>query len=104
AYGKSSKAFRRYQVARGPEPSETLWSFFHKPAFRIRDPSREGAIIQPVLVFDQFEDVFKDVGNTTLDWERRAFLEELAQLTESQVPPDVRRELENELSLITKVQ
>ncbi len=70
-----------------PGAGATLWEHFH----RLRVWSPRNRLITPVLVFDQFEEVF-----TLGRGDRRvaAFLEELADLVENQIPRVVRRLLE----------
>ena len=61
------------------EDGETLWEYFHRHVFR----NDLGEIIQPVIVFDQFEEIFTLCKE---DSERRIFFDQLADLI-NDVPP-----------------
>jgi hypothetical protein len=79
----------RVQAAQ-PAGDESLWSFFHR-----RDAefwSERNRPVTPVIVFDQFEEIFT-LGQETEESRARsaAFLAELGDLVESR-PPDVVRE------------
>ena len=52
-------------------------------------------VVNTVLVFDQFEEIFSHgQGDPSHEWAQRALIEELAQLIDNCVPPDLKRELE----------
>ena len=61
------------------EDGETLWEYFHRHVFK----NDQGETIQPVIVFDQFEEIFTLCKD---DSERRAFFSQLADLI-NDVPP-----------------
>jgi len=64
---------------------ETLWEFFHHREDVLHGLG--GEVLMPVLVFDQFEEVFT-VGAASADTRQRAqaFLDELADLIENRPP------------------
>jgi hypothetical protein len=74
---------------------ESLWEFLHHRGDLLRD--RDGKPLLPLLIFDQFEEIFTlaqadDAGR------RRAqeFIEELADLVENRPPHALERRLEND--------
>jgi WD40 repeat protein len=84
----------RVQAAR-PAGDESLWSFFHR-----RDAefwSGRNRMVTPVIVFDQFEEIFT-LGQETEESRARsaAFLAELGDLVENRPPDAVRAALEAE--------
>jgi hypothetical protein len=84
----------RVQAAQ-PAGDESLWSFFHR-----RDAefwSERNRPVTPVIVFDQFEEIFT-LGQETEASEVRsaAFLAELGDLVENRPPDAVRQALETE--------
>ena len=64
------------------QPGETLWEFFHHRDDRLLD--RDGLGVVPVLVFDQFEELFT-LGAARGERRERAvaFMKELAELVEN---------------------
>ncbi len=84
----------RVQAAQ-PAEDETLWSFFHR-----RDAefwSERNRLVTPVIVFDQFEEIFT-LGQESEASQARsaAFLAELGDLVENRPPDAVRQALEAE--------
>jgi WD40 repeat protein len=78
-----------------PDADESLWSFFHR-----RDAefwSERNRPLTPVIVFDQFEELFT-LGQETDGARARsaAFLAELSDLVENRPPDAVRQALEAE--------
>jgi WD40 repeat protein len=76
-----------------PAEDESLWSFFHR-----RDAefwSARNRPVTPVIVFDQFEEIFT-LGQATAESRARsaAFLDELGDLVENRPPAAVREALE----------
>ncbi len=71
-------------------PGETLWEFFHRRGSEFW--SADSRLVTPLLVFDQFEEVFT-LGREHRE-ETRYFLEELADLAEGHPPASVRERLE----------
>lgn len=84
----------RVQAAR-PAAEESLWSFFHR-----RDAefwSERNRPITPVIVFDQFEEIFTLGQESEASRVRSAtFLAELGDLVENRPPDAVREALESE--------
>ena len=65
-----------------PKAGETLWEFLHHRDNHLRDAS--GRTIIPVLVFDQFEELFTLGAGTGAERDRAvAFMSELAELVEN---------------------
>lgn len=76
-----------------PEGEETLWEYFHRHEFW----GRKNRLVTPLILFDQFEEIFT-VGDD--DPTTAAFLTELADLAEGHVPDVLTRYLEqHELAL-----
>jgi len=75
---------------RPPRSDETLWGYFHDKATEFW--SRRNRLITPVLVFDQFEEIFTvGYGAATAE----AVLDELAALIENHPPAIVRAALDD---------
>ncbi len=73
--------------------AETLWESLHRQGAELWSPRNR--IVTPLLVFDQFEEVFTlGRGNAARAQEAEAFLTELADLCEGSVPADLRARLE----------
>jgi len=81
-----------------PEPDESLWAYFHRAGAGFWNPRRRPLL--PVLVFDQFEEMFT-LGQ--LDDTRRAaaeaFAEELADLIEDRPSESLREQLDTDPAL-----
>lgn len=82
----------------GAVSGETLWEFFHR-----RDAdfwSARNRLLTPVLVLDQFEEIFT-LGRRIEDMEQRcrAFLEELGDLIEDRAPAALAQRLDLEPAL-----
>jgi TPR repeat protein len=82
---------------------QTLWGYFHRADRMVT--SRAGEPLVPVLIFDQFEEVF------TLGLAREAsrataqrFLAELAELIENRPPDSVEKAIESDSMAIEKYQ
>lgn len=83
------QAVKQYDVeAEDFAPDETLWEYFH----RVRFWSSRNRLLTPVLVIDQFEEIF------TLGKASRArvdpFTTEIGDLVENQIPVRVRERIE----------
>ena len=87
-------------AAAAPEarPGPDLWLTFHDPAHGFLGPEAP----RPVLVFDQFEEVFT-LGERRRE-DVRAFREALAGLVENRVPAAVRARVENDEELAARLQ
>lgn len=76
-----------------PNDEETLWEYFHRD--EVDFWGRRNEVVIPVLVFDQFEEIFTLSGGSRGSRDLRdAFLTELADLIEDRVPATVRLTLE----------
>lgn len=75
-----------------PEPALTLWEYVHRTPWW----DRRNRLLTPVLVFDQFEELFILGRN---DVRAVAFLEQLADLAENRIPAAVRARLEQGATL-----
>ncbi len=72
----------------GPTSGTTLWEYFHRVDFALR--AATGQSLVPVLVFDQFEEVFTRGRETEALRERSAtLLTELADLVENRPPQEL---------------
>ena len=76
---------------RAPGPDETLWSHFHDKETEFWN--RRNRLITPVLVFDQFEEIFT-LGHGVASAE--AVLDQLAALVENRAPASVSATLEED--------
>ena len=81
---------------RPPRPDETLWGYFHDKETEFW--SRRNRLVTPVLVFDQFEEIFT-LGQGAASAET---LDELAALIESRPPDGVRRALDDDSEAATR--
>ncbi|MGR9116339.1 MAG: nSTAND1 domain-containing NTPase [Gammaproteobacteria bacterium] len=71
------------------QPGITLWEFFHRVHFW----SSRNRLLVPVLVFDQFEEVFT-LGQHNPRTQR--WLQSLADLIENRIPLSLQQQIENE--------
>jgi tetratricopeptide (TPR) repeat protein len=73
---------------------ETLWEFFHHRDDHLHDSA--GRVVTPVLVFDQFEELFTLGGAADAETRRRAsaFIAELADLVENRPPAKLEARME----------
>ena len=78
---------------------ETLWEFFHHRDDQLRAP--DGSLVTPVLIFDQFEELFT-LGSAAEATRKRAeaFVAELADLVENRPPARLEARMESESSEI----
>jgi formylglycine-generating enzyme required for sulfatase activity len=78
-----------------PQPKETLWEYFHRADAEFW--SERHRIVVPLLVFDQFEEVFTlGARDRARAQATNAFLIELADLVEARPPLQLRARLELE--------
>ncbi|HJS74434.1 MAG TPA: SUMF1/EgtB/PvdO family nonheme iron enzyme [Vicinamibacteria bacterium] len=78
-----------------PQPKETLWEYFHRNDADFW--SARHRIVIPLLVFDQFEEVFTlGARDRSRQQATNAFLLELADLVEARPPLQLRTRLELE--------
>lgn len=93
----------RYQAQRGPDPGESLWSYFHQPSLNITDRENGNRPVSVVLVFDQFEEIFtQSKGDPSHEWSQRALVETFYQLFSNQIPTELKRELERNPEAINR--
>ena len=77
-----------------PGASETLWEYFHRKDVDFWNAKQR--LTTPVLVFDQFEEIFT-LGRTDVERSNRsrAFLVELADLIENRPPASLREKFDS---------
>ena len=81
-----------------PEPQETLWAYFHRAGAGFWNARRRPLL--PVLVFDQFEEVFTlGQADEATRAAARAFLDELADLVEDRPSQALRQQLDADPAL-----
>lgn len=81
-------------VAREAGPPPTLWEWFHDLQEGLLSPRLAGII--PVLVFDQFEEIFTIGARNEEQLRRREeFLTQLADLAENRMPAALEKRLED---------
>jgi tetratricopeptide (TPR) repeat protein len=82
-------------------PGESLWEFLHHRDDTLRDAS--GKAITPLLIFDQFEEIFTLGQDDDFGRKRAAqFIEDLADLVENRPPKSLEAMLELEDSLVER--
>ncbi len=75
-----------------PAPDESLWEYLHHRGGNLID--RSGGVVCPVLVFDQFEEVFTlGASNDASQQLRDQFLSCFADLVENTIPQELRDRL-----------
>jgi hypothetical protein len=79
------EASREFGFDYTPGEGSTAWEFFKTAMFWHGD-----TLLHPVLIFDQFEEIFTRVG---ADW-RRDFADQIGPLASGNLPDPVRRRLE----------
>ncbi len=92
----SSPSASKAEIKSPPiRPGETLWDFFHRSTNEFK--SSDGRAISPVLVFDQFEEMFT-IGANSDECQGliTAFLKELGDLIENRAPEDMEEADANE--------
>lgn len=72
------------------DPNETLWEYFHRVNHCKTSEKREKEIVTPVLVFDQFEELFT-LGKGHKDKEN--LIDELYWLIENQYPTRLKKRI-----------
>jgi tetratricopeptide (TPR) repeat protein len=78
---------------------DSLWEQFHRRSLVLE--TSDGQPIRPVLIFDQFEELFA-IGQASEETRKRAaqFLTELADLVENRAPEALERRLEDSPELV----
>lgn len=83
----------RHEVAaNAPKAGDSFWKYLHRAETELLNP--HGRSVMPVLVFDQFEEIFT-LGRLTPEQAVRcqAFMRELGELIENRLPPSLEDEL-----------
>jgi WD40 repeat protein len=82
-----------------PGANESLWEHFHRRSLRLQ--TADGLPICPVLVFDQFEELFA-IGQTSEVTRSRSatFLTDLADFVENRAPSALEDRLENNAAML----
>jgi WD40 repeat protein len=83
----------KFVVSPAPHADESVWRYLHRRVSELRD--RDGHPVVPVLVFDQFEEIFTlersgKIGENGF----RPFLRELADCVENRLPEEIKERLE----------
>jgi len=76
-------------TAPNPKSGQSLWEYFYDVRTEFRD-SNENPVL-PVLVFDQFEEIFTLGKGEQQQASSTAFLEELSYLADGTVPPAIQQ-------------
>jgi WD40 repeat protein len=80
-------------VSPAPRADESVWRYLHRRVSELRD--RDGQPVVPVLVFDQFEEIFTlQRSGKTGENGYRPFLRELADCVENRLPEEIKERLE----------
>jgi hypothetical protein len=79
------------------QADETLWAYFHRRGIDLR--GQDGQAVVPVLVLDQFEEIFT-LGQGTQTASGRQFLTELSDLVENRVPAEIEQRIEADLEAV----
>ena len=80
---------------------ESLWEFLHHRDDQLRDA--EGGVLTPLLIFDQFEEIFTLAQADDAGRARAAlFIAELADLVENRPPRELEARLEHDDTLIER--
>src|SRR6185503_15172218 len=80
---------------------ESLWEFLHHRGDELRDAS--GKTLIPLLIFDQFEEIFTLAQNDDFGRKRAAlFLEDLADLVENRAPKALEARMESDETVVER--
>ncbi|MGB0082457.1 MAG: ATP-binding protein, partial [Terracidiphilus sp.] len=75
-----------------PQQGDDFWQYLHRPSTQFLNP--HGRPVVPVLVFDQFEEIFTLGRQTPGQHARtRVLLQQLGELIENRLPPALESEL-----------
>jgi hypothetical protein len=82
-------------------PGESLWEFLHhRDDFLVDD---DGKALTPLVIFDQFEEIFTLGQNDAFGRERAAeFIEDLADLVENRAPQSLQLMLDSDDSIVER--
>jgi hypothetical protein len=85
-----------------PEPGESLWELLHRRGESLLDA--DGKPVMPLLIFDQFEEIFTLAQGDDGGRARAAqFVEDLAELVENRPPPALEARLEEDDSVVERL-
>ncbi len=85
----------RWTASPDPESEESLWELFHVRGRSLRDATEK--LLLPLLIFDQFEEVFTLAQSDGEGRERaRSFLQQLGHLVENRPPEEVEARIEQD--------
>jgi WD40 repeat protein len=91
----SPKPDDKTAVSSAPCGDESVWRYLHRRVSGLRN--RDGQPVVPVLVFDQFEEIFTlRRGDKIAETGFRPFLRELADCVENRLPEEIKERLEQE--------
>lgn len=91
----AAEVARRHMHAEPPRDDETLWAYFHRAGAGFWNERNRPVL--PVLVFDQFEELFTQGQADDAARERAAaFVAELADLVEDRMPLALQQALEHD--------
>ena len=85
--GVQTEAERTSVTISGERGNNSLWEYFYSVRFL-----RDGLVLRPILIIDQFEELFTIIRTHTSEgdgWEQ-AFIKQLADLVRPRVPEEVR--------------
>jgi len=89
-------------VPRGSEPGEDLWGYFHDKSTDWHNA--RGELVYPVLVFDQFEEIFtREIHTRAMEERRDRFIELLACLVENRAPDSLMRQVDHNAGLAERI-
>ncbi|HEX2862589.1 MAG TPA: tetratricopeptide repeat protein, partial [Lacunisphaera sp.] len=95
AVTEATKVSGRWTQRSDPAAGESLWEFFHHRGEELQDNA--GKPLIPLLIFDQFEEVFTLAQGDEAGRQRAAaFLEELADLVENRPPKALEARMEED--------
>jgi len=93
AIAQSARQSGEWTQAGVAAPGESLWEFLHHRDDVLKDAS--GATLVPLLIFDQFEEIFTLAQSDDFGRARAArFIEDLADLVENRPPKELEARLE----------
>jgi tetratricopeptide (TPR) repeat protein len=98
---RATEALGKWTKPGSSIPGESLWEFLHHRDDVLKDPS--GDTLIPLLIFDQFEEIFT-LGQTDDFGRKRAeeFIEDFADLVENRAPKALEMMLETEESIVER--
>jgi conflict system STAND superfamily ATPase len=98
---RATLASGRWTQAGSAVAGESLWEFLHHRGDVLRDAS--GRTLTPLLIFDQFEEIFTLAQDDDFGRERAArFVEDLADLVENRPPKALEARIEGDDAILEK--